>query len=150
METSTQLLSGEAIADRTGVIVLYQMLSLLALGFIGHPGHCEQDHFHFLCQSEGYYRMTTTLLDYILGKPCLQTLQGLEIVQIYLQISSRYSTASHIGGVATRLAQNLGLHRHSNRFKFDPLETELRRRVWWCQSSLDAYDLFRLSSACII
>ncbi|WZH49521.1 fungal-specific transcription factor domain-containing protein [Fusarium acuminatum] len=44
-----------------------------------------------------------------------------------------------ISGLATRLAQTLGLHRHSDRFKFDPLETELRRRAWWCQYSLDAY-----------
>ncbi|KAJ4072865.1 hypothetical protein NW761_014557 [Fusarium oxysporum] len=40
---------------------------------------------------------------------------------------------------STRLAQTLGLHRHSDRFKFDPLETELRRRAWWCQYSLDAF-----------
>ncbi|RKK09192.1 hypothetical protein BFJ65_g15644 [Fusarium oxysporum f. sp. cepae] len=51
----------------------------------------------------------------------------------------RYPTASHISGLATRLAQTLGLHRHSDRFKFDPLETEVRRRAWWCQYSLDAF-----------
>ena len=36
------------------------------------------------------------------------------------------------------MAQNLGLQRHLNRFTFDHLETELKRRVWWCQYALDA------------
>lgn len=138
IEASRQLLSGGTVPDAVSTVLLYQLLALLALGTIGLSGGCVQDHYHFLCQSDGYYGMTTVLLDQILGKPCLQSLQGLEITQIYLQLTSRYSSALHLGGIATRLAQNLGLHRHSNRFKFDPLETELRRRVWWCQYSLDA------------
>lgn len=133
----SQLLSGTMPDDLTAVI-LYQVLGLLALGTVGQSGGCTRQHYHFLCGSETYYGMAAVLLDQILGKPCLQTLQGLEIIQIYLQLTSRYSVAAHIGGVATRLAQTLGLHRHSNRFKFDPLETELRRRVWWCQYSIDA------------
>jgi hypothetical protein len=121
------------------VVILYQTISLLALGMIGQKGDCTQQHNHFLCASEPFYIISTTLLDNVIGQPCLQSLQGLVITQIYVQLSGRYSTASHISGLATRLAQTLGLHRHSGRFKFDPLETELRRRAWWCQYSLDAY-----------
>lgn len=121
------------------VVILYQTIGLLALGTIGQKGDCIQQHDHFLCVSEPFYMISATLLDRVISQPCLQSLQGLVITQIYLQLSGRYSTASHISGVATRLAQTLGLHRHSNRFKFDPLETELRRRAWWCQYSLDAY-----------
>lgn len=116
---------------------LYQVLGLLALGTLGHPGSCVQSHQHFLCLSEKYYVMSAALTNQLQERPSLPTLQGLEIAQIYLQLSSRYSAASQLGGMATRMAQNLGLHRHSQRFKFDPLETELRRRVWWCQYSLD-------------
>ncbi|KAI1033931.1 hypothetical protein LB503_010949 [Fusarium chuoi] len=83
--------------------------------------------------------ISTTLLERVIGQTCLQSLQGLVITQLYVQLSGRYSTASHISGLATRMAQTLGLHRHSDRFKFDPLETELRRRAWWCQYSLDAF-----------
>lgn len=121
------------------VVVLYQVLALLALGTVGLAGDCVHDHYHFLCQSDRYYRLSTTILDKVLERPSLQTLQGLEMIQIYLQISSRYDIASNMGGTATRLAQRLGLHRHSHRFKFDPLETELRRRAWWCQYALDRY-----------
>lgn len=125
-------------ANSSSIIILYQILGLLALGTIGQRGDCTQQHHHFLCQSERFYTMATALLDRVIDQPSLQSLQGLVIMQIYLQLSGRYSTASHISGVATRLAQTLGLHRHSHRFKFDPLETELRRRAWWCQYSLDA------------
>ncbi|EWY81871.1 hypothetical protein FOYG_16077 [Fusarium oxysporum NRRL 32931] len=121
------------------VVILYQTLALLALGMIGQKEDCIQQHNHFLCASEPFYMISTTLLERVIGQPCLQSLQGLVITQIYVQLSGRYSTASHISGLATRLAQTLGLHRHSDRFKFDPLETELRRRAWWCQYSLDAF-----------
>ncbi|KAK1979352.1 fungal-specific transcription factor domain-containing protein [Colletotrichum cereale] len=119
--------------------ILYQVLGLLALGTLGHPGSCVRSHQHFLCLSEKYYGLASTLISTLHERPSLPTLQGLEIAQIYLQLSSRYSVASHLGGMATRMAQSLGLHRHSQRFKFDPLETELRRRVWWCQYALDAF-----------
>ncbi|KXH63313.1 hypothetical protein CSAL01_00930 [Colletotrichum salicis] len=121
------------------ISLLYQILGLLALGTLGHPGFCVQSHHHFLCHSEKYYAMSAALTNQLQERPSLPTLQGLEIAQIYLQLSSRYSAASQLGGMATRMAQNLGLHRHSQRFKFDPLETELRRRVWWCQYSLDTF-----------
>lgn len=137
IEAYEMLANGHPGNESLQEILLYQIITLLALGMLGQAGTCTSHHFHFLCQSEGYYRMSTTLLGQLFGNPCLQSLQGLVLVQIYLQLTTRYSVASHIGGVATRIAQNLGLHRHSDRFKFDPLETELRRRVWWCQYSLD-------------
>ncbi|KAH7216301.1 fungal-specific transcription factor domain-containing protein [Fusarium oxysporum] len=121
------------------VVILYQTVALLALGMLGQKGDCMQQHTHFLCASEPFYMISTTLLDRVIGQPCLQSLQGLVITQIYVQLSGRYPTASHISGLATRLAQTLGLHRHSDRFKFDPLETEVRRRAWWCQYSLDVF-----------
>lgn len=121
------------------VVILYQTLALLALGMVGQKRDCIQQHNHFLCASEPFYMISTTLLERVIGQTCLQSLQGLVITQLYVQLSGRYSAASHISGLATRMAQTLGLHRHSDRFKFDPLETELRRRAWWCQYSLDAY-----------
>ncbi|KAM0552379.1 hypothetical protein ACHAPJ_007939 [Fusarium lateritium] len=134
-----QKLLGSYQTTGSEVVTLYQTIGLLALGTIGQKGDCIQQHEHFLCVSEPFYMISATLLDRVIGQPSLQSLQGLVITQIYLQLSGRYSTASHISGVATRLAQTLGLHRHSDRFKFDPLETELRRRAWWCQYSLDAF-----------
>ncbi|KAM0318270.1 hypothetical protein ACHAPQ_010758 [Fusarium lateritium] len=134
-----QKLLGSHQTTGSEVVILYQTIGLLALGKIGQKADCIQQHDHFLCASEPFYIISAALLDQAIGLPCLQSLQGLVITQIYLQLSGRYSTASHISGVATRMAQTLGLHRHSDRFRFDPLETELRRRAWWCQYSLDAF-----------
>lgn len=127
------------VGDDSDIIILHQVLVILALGTVGQPGGCTLPHHHFLCLSDRFYAISATLQDYIINQASLQSLQSLVLTQIYLQISNRYSRASHLSGVATRLAQTLGLHRHSLRFKFDPLETELRKRAWWCQYSLDAY-----------
>ncbi|GKU20071.1 unnamed protein product [Fusarium langsethiae] len=126
-------------SEATELAIVYQTLGLLALGLVGQKGDCSRQHNHFICASERFYVMCSTLFDRVLAQPSLQSLQSLVIVQIYLQLSGRYSTASQISGLATRLAQSLGLHRHSDRFKFNPLETELRRRAWWCQYALDAF-----------
>ena len=120
------------------IVHLYQMLLLLALGNVGYPGDCIRQHQHLLCLSETYYTLASTISGKILALHGIHTLQGLILAQLYMQLSCRYADASHFGGIAARLAQTLGLHRHSARFKMDPLETELRRRIWWCQYSLDA------------
>lgn len=138
---AARLLESGIVANTSDVTLLHQVLMLLALGLVGRAGGCTLPHHHFLCLSENYYRISATLQDYVIDQSCLQSLQSLVLTQIYLQLSNRYSRASHLSGIATRLAQTLGLHRHSLRFKFDPLETELRRRAWWCQYSLDAYAL---------
>lgn len=137
LEAYSMLISGRSGGENLEAIFLYQIVAILSLGTLSQAGSCTLHHFHCLCQSDIYYKMSTTLLDRVLDKPCLQSLQGLVLIQIYLQLSTRYSVASQMGGVATRIGQNLGLHRHSDRFKFDPLESELRRRVWWCQYALD-------------
>ncbi|KAF4537655.1 Transcriptional activator [Lasiodiplodia theobromae] len=121
---------------------VYQTLILLALGSIGSPSSAcpkPHHHHHFLCLSEHYYALSTALATKILERPCLAALQGLVLAQVYLQLSSRYPAASHLSGTAVRLAQTLGLHRHSARFKFDALQTELRRRAWWSVYALDAF-----------
>ncbi len=41
-------------------------------------------------------------------------------------------------GLLIRLAQGLGIHRDGQRFGLSPFETEMRRRLWWQISSLDA------------
>lgn len=121
------------------IVHLYHVLILLSLGTIGLPGGCVQTHQHLLCQSDTYYSLASTISGRVLTLHGMPTLQGLIFAQLYMQLSCRYADASHFGGIAARLAQTLGLHRHSARFKLDPLETELRRRTWWCQYSLDAY-----------
>lgn len=41
-------------------------------------------------------------------------------------------------GLLIRLAQGLGVHRDGQKFGLSPFETEMRRRLWWQISSLEA------------
>ncbi|PLB53492.1 hypothetical protein P170DRAFT_473353 [Aspergillus steynii IBT 23096] len=74
--------------------------------------------------------------------PCrgdLNSLQGLILYLLYLQTTSQHSLAIRVCGTAVRLAQSLGLHRHSRRFKHSPGEAELRKRLWWAVFALDIH-----------
>ncbi|KAH8424385.1 Zn(II)2Cys6 transcription factor [Aspergillus melleus] len=74
--------------------------------------------------------------------PCrgdLSSLQALIIYILYLQTTSQHSLAIRVSGTAVRLAQSLGLHRHSRRFKHPPGEAELRKRLWWAVFALDVH-----------
>lgn len=69
----------------------------------------------------------------------LSTLQSLILMSIFLQLSGQHSLLTSVSGEAVRLAQSLGLHRHSRRFKFCEGEVELRNRIWWAVHRLDTY-----------
>jgi hypothetical protein len=67
----------------------------------------------------------------------LLSLQGLLLYLLYLQLTGQHSLAIQVNGMVVKLAQSLGLHRHSKRFKHLPSEMELRKRIWWCVYILD-------------
>lgn len=71
----------------------------------------------------------------------LSSLQSLILTSIYFQLSGQHSFLSQISGAAVRLAQSLGLHRHTRRFRFSAGESEMRNRAWWCVYILDMYDI---------
>lgn len=71
----------------------------------------------------------------------LSSLQSLILTSIYFQLSGQHSSLAQISGAAVRLAQSLGLHRHTRRFKFSSGESEMRNRAWWCVYILDMYDI---------
>lgn len=86
------------------------------------------------------------------------TVTSLQALAIYLVSSSkshkstpqpnihktclRYTNSGRSGftlrGLAIRAAQSIGLHRDGKHFKLNPLECELRRRLWWNLYSTDA------------
>ena len=76
----------------------------------------------------------------------LPTLQGLLLTSLFLQLSGQHSRLTQVSGEAVRLAQSLGLHRHTRRFKFCAGEVEMRNRVWWAVYRLDVYFPFRRNS----
>jgi hypothetical protein len=137
LESLQAILQDPSNAD---ICSLYQILLLIALGMFEAAATEDSRTLGFpnaIAAPEVFYDISQKLVDIVCETTGLAALQGLQLAQIYLQMSARHGLASHLGGTATRMAQSLGLHRHSHRFRFDILETELRRRVWWCQYAID-------------
>ena len=57
---------------------------------------------------------------------------------LFLQSSARLSTCYSYIGIVLRSAIRMGLHRSVSN-TFNPIETELRKRIWWIIRKLDTY-----------
>ncbi|GAB1197726.1 hypothetical protein APSETT444_007029 [Aspergillus pseudonomiae] len=71
------------------------------------------------------YHLDTILSNLLGHMPCrgdIPSLQGLVLYLLYLQTASQHSLAVRVCGMVVRLAQSLGLHRHTRRFKHSPGE----------------------------
>ncbi|KAF1967774.1 hypothetical protein BU23DRAFT_284992 [Bimuria novae-zelandiae CBS 107.79] len=69
-------------------------------------------------------------------------LQSLAIYLVFAQENSRSTWM--ICGISISLAQAVGLHMEDHSFPFTPVETEVRRRVWWSLAQIDV----RVSENC--
>jgi len=70
----------------------------------------------------------------------LAGLQALVSIQLFLVSMLRLNAASRIGGLITRIAYHLGLHRCPSRFKqFSSADVDIRRRLFWAIYSLERY-----------
>jgi hypothetical protein len=58
---------------------------------------------------------------------------------LFLQSSAKLSTCYSYVGIALRSALRLGLHRSAVTANFNPLERELRKRVFWVVRKMDTY-----------
>ena len=68
----------------------------------------------------------------------LTSLQTLLMMILFLQSSSRLSTCYSNLGIALRSAIRMGLHRNVQNH-FNPVEQEVRKRIFWCVIKLDIY-----------
>ncbi len=68
----------------------------------------------------------------------LTSLQILLYLILFLQCSARLSTCYSYIGIALRSAIRMGLHRSVSNV-FNPVETELRKRIFWIIRKLDIY-----------
>lgn len=67
----------------------------------------------------------------------LMAVQWQGLLTMWYLYTGKRSLAFQMTGKMTRLALELGLHRHTRRFHFDPLQTEMRKRVFWVSYMLD-------------
>ncbi|KAL2065659.1 hypothetical protein VTL71DRAFT_3329 [Oculimacula yallundae] len=84
---------------------------------------------------------TLSCLTPVLLQPStLASLQALVAMQLFLVSMLRLNTASKIGGLITRMAFQLGLHRCPSRYKqFSASDGDMRRRLFWTIYSLERY-----------
>ena len=68
----------------------------------------------------------------------LTSLQTLLFMVMFLQSGSKLSTCYSYIGVILRSAIRLGLHRSVSN-TFDPVEHEVRKRIFWCVRKMDIY-----------
>lgn len=80
---------------------------------------------------EVFYRLQRQLLPALMAVSDLESLQALSLLALYYLLSSQYVQMMNLNGLLVRIAESLGLHRHSRRFRFGAAEVELRKRVWW-------------------
>ena len=68
----------------------------------------------------------------------LQVLQAFIIYLLSMRLLYDARTMWILAGVASRLAQSLGLHRDGSTLGLSPFDTEMRRRLWWQVVTLDS------------
>ncbi len=68
----------------------------------------------------------------------LIVLQGFVIFLFCLRRNDAARVIWTLTGLVVRIAQTMGLHRDGTHFGLSPFETEMRRRLWWQISVLDA------------
>ncbi|OAX82596.1 hypothetical protein ACJ72_03049 [Emergomyces africanus] len=86
-----------------------------------------------------YYSQSSKYHNDILALNNLTTLQYQELQTLWFLYTGKRSLAFQMTGSMTRLAFELGLHRHTRRFQFGPLENELRKRAFWVCYMLDNF-----------
>ncbi|KAG0201615.1 hypothetical protein BGX28_005605 [Mortierella sp. GBA30] len=120
-------------------IVLLNAMFALASRYSEHPEIIGHGH-----DPEGfgdeYFSRAKRLIDVEYELPRQSTIQALLLMVMY-----RFTSAKSGGrvwvmlGMATRMAQDLGMHRNSSRWHLPPLETEIRKRLWWACYVLDRW-----------
>ncbi|KAI2023607.1 DNA-binding transcription factor cat8 [Ophidiomyces ophidiicola] len=86
-----------------------------------------------------FERNWTPQLEALVDDISLSTLQCYVLAQIYYSIKSDYKNLLRYRSLAVSICLQLGLHQSQARFLFNPLVSETRKRVFWCQYSLDRF-----------
>lgn len=67
----------------------------------------------------------------------MQVIQAFLLYLMTMREDYDSRTTWTLAGVASRIAQGMGLHRDGTNFQLAPFETEMRRRLWWQVITLD-------------
>ncbi|KAF8979887.1 Transcriptional activator of fatty acid utilization [Entomortierella lignicola] len=120
-------------------MVLLNAMFSMASRFSNHPEIVGHGH-----DPEGfgdeYFARAKRIVDLEYELPRQSSIQAL-----LLMVAYRFTSAKSGGrvwvmlGMATRMAQDLGMHRNSARWHLPPMETEIRKRIWWALYVMDRW-----------
>lgn len=117
---------------------MFQLVLVLLITELGS----ETDYLDMVIPSKrkaGLLHFAETLLPDITARGQLSGVQCLVLLSLFYQLTGQHSLNINIRGTLLQMAQSLGLHRHSRRFKFLAGEVEMRKRLWWYIYTLDKY-----------
>ncbi|KAG9072011.1 Transcriptional activator of fatty acid utilization [Linnemannia hyalina] len=88
-----------------------------------------------------YFSRAKRLVDLDMDMPRQASIQALLLMTLYRFTSTKCGGRGVwvMLGQATRMAQDLGMHRNSARWSLPPLETEIRKRLWWACYVMDRW-----------
>jgi Fungal specific transcription factor domain len=69
----------------------------------------------------------------------LSTLQCHVLAQLYYLLKADYSHCIHHRAIAISMCHQMGLHHSQKYYILNSLELETRKKVFWCQYTLDKY-----------
>ncbi|RXW23973.1 hypothetical protein EST38_g1865 [Candolleomyces aberdarensis] len=127
--------------------VLYHRLSLmfivLAIGSLmdmSLPAYnLEAEKYHQLARAALFH---SSLFD----EPTLNAVQSLFLMTYYMFLADRHGTNTGarwgIMGITIKVAQSIGLHRDSGKWKVDSAETQRRRELFWELFTYDSWQCY--------
>ncbi|KAJ7460587.1 fungal-specific transcription factor domain-containing protein [Mycena latifolia] len=96
-------------------------------------------------EAEKYHQLARAalFLHSFFDQPTINAVQSLFLMAYYLFLADRHGTGSGarwaIMGIAVKVAQSIGLHRDSGRWKVDSIETQRRRELFWELFTYDSW-----------
>lgn len=124
--------------DNVFLPLFYAAIALGSLfGKDGENGVYLEGYESAIQQGFAYFKTARQLMD-IADCRDLASIQAIVFMILFLQSSARLSQCYAYVGVALRSALRMGLHR-SAAGKFDPIEAEIRKRVFWIVRKMDIY-----------
>ncbi len=78
-------------------------------------------------------------LQSISSTPSVPTLQCHLLAQLYYLLKADFGHCGHHRAIAVSTCHEMGLHHSQNYCSLTCLETETRKKVFWCQYTLDKY-----------
>ncbi|KAI7103897.1 hypothetical protein KC365_g1409 [Hortaea werneckii] len=97
----------------------------------------KQGYENAIQQGFGHFKLARQTMD-IADCRDLTSIQAVMFMILFMQSSSKLSQCYAYVGVALRSALRMGLHRH-HAGNFNPIEAEMRKRVFWIVRKMDIY-----------